>query len=88
MDAHKEESRREFDERQRNNYESLKTDEVLTLKESASIDHGKQHAKQMQQPIIAAQAMPMQQGAMPQQGKGDPKGHFCQSFSGIISVNE
>ena len=38
LGAGAEEARRDFEQKQRSNYESLKTDEVLTLQESVNID--------------------------------------------------
>ena len=54
--ASAEEAQRDFAEKQRNSFESLKTDEVLTLKESATIDG--LAAKRAQQPPVLPQAVP------------------------------
>ena len=57
LETSAEEAQRDFAEKQRNNFESLKTDEVLTLKESATIDG--LAAKRAQVPIMPQTAAPL-----------------------------
>ena len=66
----KEESKREFSEKQTSDYERLKSDEVLTLKESANIDHlvaskAAMSSSPQRVPIVPGQAPPTQGKAAP-----------------------
>lgn len=70
LESGADEAKREFDERQRNNYESLKTDEVLTLKESVNIDSmvggvGAKRGPVAAAPVVAAAAAPVQTSGAP-----------------------